>query len=285
MTVLPYPHQLVPNIGTLDRLLSEKTDDQQRMHATIRETEQLPYYLRGASLALMRLEDARNEAVKTLDRYGAGSPDARVVLPPDDLDLLSFALDSYLYYVRRTFDALVSYLNRCPKPLGLPASMNDLVTKLKNGVDYKLDLHLMNSNIGYWNDVGARLKGYRDQSQHKAIILSTCVAFRTPDGPALQMLLPDDYTETKPSAIGYKPGVHVMQFALTSFEKTLRLVNTLVERMIDLMADGDLNVRKTGTIIIGIRGTDGLALGGQITGERVPAPETVADVIARATRQ
>lgn len=276
-----HAHQLIPNLGTLDRLVSEATTDPMRMHAITRETEQLPYYLRGAAFALSQLEDGRVDAVKILDILPPGTAS---ILTADALDRLAFALDSYLYYVRRTFDALISYLSRCPARLQLPASMNELVTKMKKGVDYKLDAEMATAILTYWDDVGARLKGYRDQTQHRAIILSTCIAIRTPDGTGLQMLLPDDHEETKPSQIGYRPGVPAMEFAMASFEKTLRFVNGLVERMIDLMAADDPTARKKGVMTLMFRGPDGVQIGGPIRAERVPAPLTVAELVERATK-
>jgi len=161
--------------------------------------------------------------------------------------------------------------------------MNELVNGLKKGVNYKLDVELTTMLLRYWEDVGARLKGYRDQTNHRAIILSNCVAFRTATGtPGLRMLLPDDYNETKPSEIGYQPGIPLMTFALFSFEKTLRLVNDLVERMIDLMAPGDPEARRSGTFSILMRG-GGITMGGPITGEAVPFPEAVSDIVKKAT--
>ncbi|MFN0252733.1 MAG: hypothetical protein ACKV2T_38015 [Kofleriaceae bacterium] len=278
---LLHPHELIPNLGTLDRLLSEKTNDPERMMAIERQTELVPYHLRGAAFALDQLESARIEAVNVLEKYPGILAGAQVVLTTE-IDPVAFALDAYLFHARRTLDAVLTYLGRCPANLGLPASMNDLVTGLKKNVSYKLDAELTITILRYWDDVGARLKGYRDQASHRAIILSNCVAFRTPNGAsAMRMLLPDDYDETKPSEIGYKPGVPLMAFALSSFGKTVRFVNDLVERMIDLMAT-EPNSRKSGTVSILMRG-GGMSMGGSITGEPVPFPETVSNVAKKAT--
>ena len=278
---LLHPHELVPNLGTLDRLLSEKTNNPERMVAIERQTELVPYHLRGAAFALGQLESARSEAVKVLDKFPGTSAGAQVVLTTE-IDPVAFALDAYLFHARRTLDAVLTYLGRCPANLGLPASMNDLVTGLKKNVSYKLDAELATTILGYWGDVGARVKGYRDQASHRAIILSNCVAFRTPSGVSgLRILLPDDHDETKPSEIGYKPGVPLMAFALSSFEKTVRFVNDLVERMIDLMAT-DPNSRKSGVVSMLMRG-GGISIGGTITGEPVPFPETVSSVAKKAT--
>lgn len=52
------------------------------------------------------------------------------------------------------------------------------------------------------------------------------------------MRLPGDYTRTEPAGVRHRPGVPAMQFALSSFEDTLRFENALVERMTDWMAGG-----------------------------------------------
>ncbi|MFC1705869.1 hypothetical protein ACFL59_03490 [Planctomycetota bacterium] len=243
---LPSQHTLLPNLGVLDRLLLKRLPSD-RVSAVQRATEQLPYYLRGACFALGELERHRHEAVTALEVPGLG-PNTRAVLSADRADPLSFALDFYLFCLRRSFDALIPYISRCPVSQSLPSSMHDLVKALRKG-KWQLDNKIQAAILAFWTDVGARIKGYRDQANHKAVILSNCVAFRSEGRVALRMLLPDDHEEKQPSKLKYEPGVPAMGFAVNALEKSLRFVNVLVERMIDMLApvlaDADLQIAAT----------------------------------------
>ncbi len=277
---LPSQHQLIPHLGVLDRLLLEKTPAG-RAPATQREMELLPYYLRGACAGISQLERARVEAVKVLANPTMG-PHTRVILSPDQVDPLAYAIDFYLFCVRRTFDALVSYLRRCPTNLSLPASLHDVVDGIRTG-KHRLDSQLQDTVLAFWDDMGFRIKGYRDQANHQGIILSNCIAFNASGRAGLRMLLPDDPKEKRPSEMRYNPGVPAMGFALDSLQKTIRFVNALVERMIDLMAPSDPNARNYGVVGPAIRGAP-LAMSPTISGEPVPFPLGVTDVVANATR-
>ena len=177
----------------------------------------------------------------------------------------------------------MAYLRRCPENVSLPASINDLVKGIHNS-KYELDDQLQDVLLAFWNDMGVKIKGYRDQANHKAIILSNCVAFTSPKGAGLKMLLPDDPHEKRPSELRYDPGVPAMGFALDALKKTIQCVNVVVERLIDLMSQGDPNARTTGVVGPAIRGGPWV-FETKISGEPVPFPLTVSKVVAIATRR
>jgi len=277
--VIPSQHDLIPNLAVLDRLLLAKTEPD-RVSATQRETEQLPYYLRGAAAALSQLEAARQHAVTVLDDPTLG-PNTRVILSPDQLDPLAFAVDSYLFFARRTLDATGAYLRRCPANISLPSSMNEFVKGILDS-KYAIDSTIKESILLFCDDIGSKIKGYRDQANHKAIILSNCVAFNSPQGYGLRMLLPDDPHEKRPSHLRYDPGVPAMGFGLDSLRKTIRFVNEIVERQIDLMSQDDPSARSVGVVGPAIRGAP-LVMSPKISGEPVPFPLSVSTVVSGAT--
>ncbi len=279
---LPSQHDIIPNLGTLDRLLLAKTPAD-RVSGMQRQTEQLPYYLRGACTAIRQLEATRVEAVTVLAAPSAG-PHTQVILPPDKVDPLSFAIDFYLFCARRAIDALVPYISRCPRNLSLPASMKDLAGGIAKSKYPKLDPQVQTTLLSYWEQVGLKIKGYRDQTSHKAIILSNCIAFNGAGGVSgLKMLLPDNPEEKRPSELRYEPGVPAMGFALDSLQQTIRLANVLVERMIDLMASDDPSARSTGIVSIAMRGAP-LRLASTISGEPVPFPVNVFQLAMKTAR-
>lgn len=283
-SLLPSQHALIPNLGVLDRLLYERTPEQRRASVD-RETEQLPYYLRGACAALCQLEAARREAVEALDGLPGTTPNTQFVLPPDKVDPLSFAIDFHLFCLRRSFDALIPYFRRCQNDLELPRSFSNLVSGIGSDKYTNFDPQIQNVIQSFWNEIGRTITGYRDQANHRAIILSNCVAFRKNDGVAgLKMLLPDNPHETRPSELRYEPGVPAMGFALDSLGKTVHFVNLLVERMIDLIAPDDPIVRSTGVVSIAMRGAP-VRFGSQISGEPVPFPVDVAEFLVNAARK
>ncbi len=208
------------------------------------------------------------------------SPTTQFVLPLEYSDPLSFATDSYLFFLRRVMDAAISYLGRCPNRISLPSSMNTLMKGVKTG-KYKLDVQIKTILEEYWGNVGAKIKGYRDQVNHKAIILSNCVAFNSTDGVGLKMLLPDNPEEDRPSIINYDPGVNAMAFLLESLKAKIKFINALVEKMIDLMAKGRANPREQGIVAITMRGAP-VAFGSSVTGEPVPFPIGVKEIVKMA---
>lgn len=280
---LPSQHDLIPHLGVLDKLLVASLQTE-RVSSVQRQTEQLPYYLRGACAAIHQLESARRQAITVLSEPGVG-PHAQFILPNDKIDPLSFAFEFYLFCLRRALDALIPYISRCPKNVSLPASLSDLFDGINKNRYEHIDSTIQRLVVTYWKEVGWRIKGYRDQANHKAIILSNCTAFNGKDGIAwLRMLLPDNPEETSPSKLRYQPGVPAMKFALDTFQKTVRFANTLVERMIDLIAPGDLAVRNSGIVSIAMRGAP-LKLESTISGEPVPYPFDLSTLVATAAME
>jgi len=269
---------LVPNLPALDRLLQARTDPE-RFSAVHRQTEQLSYYLRGAFFALTEIEQARINACQ----LPAVKPGLRYRLPEEKSDPISFALDFYLFCSRRACDAVIPYISRLPVPLSLPSSMNDLADGLR-AKKWEIDTEISQLIISFWEDTGIALKGYRDQANHKAIILSTCTVFRTPDGKvALDAKLPDDPNEKSPSMIRYKSDMRLMAFTVKAFGHLLMTVNSIVERLIDLCAPDDEDPRKYGTVSIVMRGGP-MSLSGNISGEVVPLPVSLREVALDASR-
>lgn len=269
MLTIPDQNELIPNLSALDRLLHEKTHPD-RISAVQRETEQLPYYLRGAFHALSSIEAARVAAVSRIPSFVDLRSGTKYVLPPESVDPISFALDSYLFCVRRALDALITYLGRCPKGQSLPSSIESLVKALRKG-NILLDEQITSQTIEFWDSYGRSLRGYRNQTTHKAIILSSCIAFFTENETiAFSANLPDDPHEDKPSAIRYEKDVSLMTFVLDSFESVLTYVNKMVERLIDLEAPDDTAARRYGIVAATNRG--GVKLSKQLVGEEVPLP-------------
>ena len=276
---IPSQHELLPNLGVLDRLLIEKTDSS-KISAIQRETEQLPYYLRGTFSALLQMESERVEAVSALDGPGV-EKNTRIILSPDKSDPLSFAFDFYLFCMRRACDALISYVGRCPNNLSLPSSIYKLTIGLKNST-WPIDSVIRDTLLIFWDSIGERLKDYRDQVNHKAIIISNCVAFNVDtEKRALKALLPDNPKEKRPSEIRYEPGVPLMGFAIDGFAQLTHMVNVIVERMIDLLAPDTPDVRSTAVVSIAMRGAP-FRMGSKIRGELVPYPTNMKNVISSA---
>lgn len=279
---IPSQHDLIPNLGVLDRLLVEESD-KAKVSSIQRVTEQLPYYLRGAFSALQQMELARVKAIECSGEI-SGAPSARIVLPADKIDPLSFALDFYLFCSKRACDSIVSYISRCPNNISLPESISDLIIGLEKS-KWSIDSIIQNTLLEFWESVGKRLRDYRDQVSHKAIILSNCVAFEGKGGvKALSALLPDNPEEKSPSKIGYEPGVPLMGFSLDSFAQTVHMINVLVERMIDLLAPNSPDARAKGIVAITMRGAP-FVVKSTISGEPVPYPTNIQKLISRAAER
>jgi hypothetical protein len=279
---LPSEHELVPNLGTLNKLLFERTpeSDHKKLHRLI---EQLPYYLRGACDAWQRLDALRDAAGQEFMKMP--SPGAKWILSPDCADAMAFALDAFLANLRRACDALLLYVNRCPKHVGLRNSLHDVVNRLRNGAYPALAPELKSLMFTYWEEMGDRIKGYRDQGAHFAIGASTCFMFYHPvtRGVGLRMLLPDRHDVKSPSEMKYEPGVPVIGFMIESLSSTLKFINRAVERMIDLEVGGGQDPRGERIFFFAMRGGAPLRSDEDTsTGEPVPFYLSVNDVIRRA---
>ncbi len=281
--ILPNQHELIPNLGTLDRLLNILVPEENQKSAA-RETEQLPYYLRGVCFSINELEINRVKAANYLSTLPGVGPNTQLMLPPELYDPLSYSFDSFLFYMRRVMDSLILYISRCLKLNGIPSSMNSLVKGIKKGKKYSIDNIIQNNLVSYWDGLGKKIKGYRDQINHKAIIISNSVIFNSSNGVGLKMLLPDNPEEKRPSKIGYNPGINVMGFALDALKITIQFVNRIVERLIDLLAVNGENPRAQGIVGFSARGGH-LKITTQTVGEPVPYPINLKHIIDLAFKE
>jgi hypothetical protein len=246
----------------------------------------LSYYLRGAYKTIHQMEEARQEVARSFVENADPTQNVRLHLGGTQTDAMSFSLDFFLFSLRRLADSMIAWLCLCPPPpRSLPQSLNDLVTKIKNGKHYDLDPVIQQSLVAYWDDIGRKIKGYRDQSNHFAIISGHCVVFKTSDGRiAISMALPDDPEEKSAFKMTYDPGVAVMGFMVEALVKSVRVVNELIERMIDLMAPNDANAR--GVEVFEIFASRGgplkLGSGQQVRGEPVPYPVNFHELVGEA---
>lgn len=275
-------HQLIPDLPVLDRLLIESLP-RDRVAAVQRQTELLPFYIRGACFHLEAFEAHRHRAISALDGLPGVSAHTRLVLPPEVADPLSFAFDGLLFCLRRSFDSLLPYLSRCPRTLSLPSSMSDLAKDIDNGSYQSLDARVKRDISEFWRETGQTVKGYRDQASHKAVVLSNAVAFRANGRAGLRLLLPDDAMEKRPSMIGYRPGVPAMHYAVGAVAATVRLINSLVTIMIDLTSTDPGAARGSATVSIAMRGGP-MQIAAEIQGELVPYPVDIQEVLANAIR-
>ena len=281
-SILPNAQELVPNLGVLDKLLSDKVAKNKRARAH-RETEQLVHYLRGACFALGQLERHRIIAAEHFVKMHPDDPKARWLMLEDLPDSMSYCADSFLMFLRRACDAVILYINRCCEKRDMPRSMNDLVKNIQN---WNLDCRIRDALISYWEETGKKVRDYRDLASHHAIVLSNCLMFyHFPSGSvALRMLLPDDSSAKSPSQLRYELGVPAMGFFVDSLFDTVRFVNVVVERLIDLMAPDQPGVRTTRVIQIIPRGGALPLSDERPKGEPVPYSVRAADVVRRAVR-
>jgi hypothetical protein len=281
---LPGALDLVPHLGVLDKLLREQTPD--KSHGKIhRYTEQLAYYLRGACFALWQFENTRVHAAQQFVELIGDNPRGQWLVTGDVADVLGFTTDSFLTCLRRACDAIVHYLGRCPKTPGLPESFNDLVDGLRKN-KYRVDEDITALVLAYWDQYGSKIKGYRDQASHKAVILSNPLMFyhHVAGSVGLKLNLPDDPNEKSPTELKYEPGVLAMSFLVDSLYHTIEFVNAVVERMIDLMAPGQADVRDTYVVSVAARGGPINLLEPAVRGEPVPFSVTMHEVVQRAVR-
>lgn len=280
---LPNKHELIPNLGSLDRLLDAVVPKENQKSAS-RETEQLPYYFRGVCFSINELEIHRIKAGNSLSNIPGVGPNTQSILSPEYFDPLSYSFDSFLFYMRRVMDSLILYIARSLGLNGLPSSMNDLVKGIKKSKNYNIDNVIQKILVEYWDGLGEKIKGYRDQISHTAIIISDCIAFNSSNGIGLKMLLPDNPQEKSPSKISYNPGINVMGFSLDALKITIKFVNQIVERLIDLLAVEGENPRSQGIVGFSVRGGF-LNINKNIMGELVPYPVNLKSVIELAFKE
>jgi hypothetical protein len=253
LNYLPTEYSLVPNLGVLRRLLLERTPVDNHTKVC-RGIEQLPYYLRGACEAWLRLEQLRIAAREWFvlnSRIGA-----RWFITGDCADGMAYAADAYLANLHRSVEGLLDFMNRCPEHVGLSTSIHQTADKLAKGAYPKLDKKLKDLTLAYWNEMGQRVKGYRDQGSHFGISPSSCLMFyQNPTGNVgLQLLLPDRHEAKSASDMTYNPGISAIAFLCESLASTLVFVNKSVERMIDLESTGTSDPRGAALMMVNKRG-------------------------------
>jgi len=312
---LPKRDDLFPHLGSLEHILHSQLPSD-RVSALTRELEQLTYHIRGACASLLQLEAVRNELIKT--QATSLKPSHSVMLVSEAVDPLSFALDGYLHFVRRGMDGLVLYLRRATKGSKLPASFHHILLRHRtsehlvsgstrfsgriwtqfvqmNGVGVivkgiekrrwpELNNKITDITLHYWNNINRRLKGYRDQSNHTAIVSSNCTLLMTSDSRyELRLQLPDDPEERSPSKLRYDPGIPAMTFVVNSLTATIKYANDIVERLIDLNADDPDEARCYSLVLTPIRGAP-IRIGGTVSGEPVPYPIDIKQIVNEATK-
>ena len=282
---LPATLELVPHLGVLDKLIRAKTPDMEQPKVN-RHCEQLPYYLRGACYALHNLELARIQASEQFSIISGGDLNAQWVIGGDLWDIIGFHTDSYLASLRRSFDALVHYFSLCPNHNDLPESFHKLIAGIEGG-KYEIDSEIQKLARVFWDNSGSKVKGYRDQAVHKAVIVSNCLMFYHPvaGSVGMRMYLPDDPFEKSPVKLTYDAGIHAMIFFTSSLYSTIEFVNAAVERMIELLAPDDPNVRDSSIVTISFRGGSINIPEREGDGDPVPYSVTVQTIVKRAVQQ
>lgn len=282
---LPSSFEMFPNIAALDKILLTPLDGEKQRNVQ-RLLEQLPFYMRGACEAFDRLLLIRE--IAGVEFRKLKSPGAKWVITGDLADAMTFAVEACLSYLRRAADALLLYVARCPKNLTLPSSMNDAIKAFRKGATRECDEQVVSLLLEYWDRIGSRIKGYRDQAAHFAIGVSDGVMFyHQPSGAVgLRLLLPDDPMATSPKAMTYEPGVQTVSFLTDALHDTTRYFNTVLERLIDLAAPGDASARESQLIYIALRGGRPLSAEMDFTlGEPVPFGVGANSVVASGCRE
>src|SRR5438876_7231677 len=150
---LPNKFELVPvlDIITSNLLLSAESVSQ----ITQIELDQLPYYLRAACRSLLELELARG----TIGDFAAKFPGQDQFMFTDDLrDAVRFATDAFFHNLRRSFDALIHYLQVLPPKNAWHGKINRSFSKLSKellkGETFKLDPEICDLFRAFWNKSG-----------------------------------------------------------------------------------------------------------------------------------
>jgi hypothetical protein len=282
---MPCPFNFAPHLNSLSALLFENTPPE-NVPAVARQTEMLSYYLRGAYKTVHQMEEERQEIARSFVEKADPAHNVHLYLGGTQTDSLSFSLDFFLFCTRRLADSMIAWLSRCPPPhKNLPSSFNDLITGIRKGVDYGLDQEIQTSMLSYWDETGHKIKQYRDLANHYAILSGDCVVFRAGNSQiAIKMVLPDNPDEKSAIKLTYDPGVPVMTFMLESLARTVRFVNEVIERMIDLMGlrNEQEASRILGAIMSELDSPFRLAGNGPLVGEPVPYPLDISKIVGEA---
>lgn len=195
--------------------------------------EQLPYCLGAAWAAVRRLIVGAN-GLGELPDVKRLAPGARniLLLTPESRDPLAHEVDAYLGAARRAQNGVVPYLSRVFRR-SLPTSLREVNQKLTAG---RLSIQPDADSLitGYWAKAGARLRDYRDLSEHHAIVASDARVVRADNGRVcLYLALPNNPEVKSAARLSYDPPVHALKYVVESFLTLCAFVSRLVDVMID----------------------------------------------------
>jgi hypothetical protein len=237
---LPGKFELVPALDIITSDLSLVFPDGISQITQI-ELDQLPYYLRAACRALLDLESARG----AIGDFAGKFPGQDHFMFSDDLrDAVRFATDAFFHNLRRSFDALIHYLQVLPPKNAwhgkINRSFSKLCKELLQGETFRLDPKICDVLKDFWIKSGESVTGYRDLASHWTVIASDCIA-RNRDGQViLRLTLPDKPENT--ARYTHAPGVPVMGFATEKLRDALVMVNAVLNRLVALTWPGTSGV-------------------------------------------
>lgn len=229
-------HRLVPQLAHLRTdLLSDPATGLPRDGGVDADVhlEQLPYCLGAAWAAARRLIIGANGLAELPDVKRL-APGARkiILLTTDSRDPLAHEVDAYLGAARRAQNGVVPYLSRVFRR-SLPTSLHKVNGRLSDGrLSIQPDADSLITR--YWAEAGARLRAYRDLSEHHAIVASDARVVRAASGRVcLYLALPNNPEVKSAARLSYDPPVHALEYVVGSF----LILCSFVSRLVDVMTD------------------------------------------------
>jgi hypothetical protein len=229
---IPNLPNFLPNLSTLrEQIEPMGSADPERFRTTYFQLELLPYCLGAAYQALLDFVEAEVElAEASPPRIEEGRPVLQVI-GPAGWHRLSYRIDAFLESARRTQNALIPYIGKVHK-VSLPSSMADVVKRLESKVDL-LPEAIRTDISAYWARDGARLKAYRDISQHHALVATEVRLFLSSQGkPAIYMALPNNPDEKNPTKLVFtNPPVIAFNFMRNQLHALIRFCHAITTRL------------------------------------------------------
>lgn len=228
---------LVPHLEELQiRLGADILKDSARSRVDALQLEQLPYCLGATFNALERILTAVAEVFAS----GTPHPGGIHIPPPDVRDILGFALDTFLESARRTQNALCCYVGKGLR-ISLPSSFADVVKRMDAPAP-NVPAYLREQIGQYWKRSGAKLKAYRDLSQHYAVASSDVRLFIEEGGtPCLYLVLPNNPEVKSAASLVYEPPlIHGVAYAIDSFGALHALVYRVTRFLLDRAPPGSM---------------------------------------------
>ncbi len=201
--------------------------------------EQLPYCLGAAHQSIERLLIASANLLSE----GELQPGSVHVPAPDSRDILGFAVDSFLEASTRTQNALTWYISKGLR-VSAPSSFSKLVKRIEGG-KITVSSFLREQIVEYWHRSGARLRAYRNLSQHHGVVSSDVRLFLGEDQtPCIYLVLPTNPDETNLSnlsKLSYRtPLVHAIPYTIDTFGHLAALVFRVTRILLKLAPPSDL---------------------------------------------